>query len=85
VTPGSDDPALDLSALAEEGTSLDAGYTDDPAMVDALAGAGVAPTSIYTVGPAAGVGGSRVLPEDDVIAHSGNLAGLERVCGAAPG
>jgi hypothetical protein len=71
--------------LSEDGTSLDAAYTDNPAMVDALVTAGVAPASTYTLGPAAGVSGSRVLPEDDAIAHSGNLTGLERVCGAAPG
>jgi hypothetical protein len=54
-------------------------------MVDAMIAAGVAPASTYTLGPAAGVGGSRVLPEDDAIAHSGNLTGLERVCGATSG
>jgi hypothetical protein len=69
-----------LLRMAGQDVSVDIGYTDNQDKAYAIITGGVPPEKMYTIGSGAGTEGSRAIPEDDVIAHSQNVAKLPKVC-----
>jgi hypothetical protein len=72
-----------LLDFQSDGVSVDAGYTDNQDKAAGMITGGVPADHMYTVGTAAGTEGSRAIPDDDVIAHSANIADLPKVCEAS--
>jgi hypothetical protein len=91
MTWDSGDPIIGITdqllRFAGQGVSVDAGYTDNEDKAYAIITGGVSPTTMYTVGSAAGTQGSRAIPNDDVLAHALNVQRLPRICepAAPPG
>lgn len=69
-----------LLRFAGQDVSVDIGYTDNQDKAYAIITGGVPADHMYTIGSGAGTEGSRAIPDDDVIAHSHNVAKLAKVC-----
>jgi hypothetical protein len=69
-----------LLRFAGQEVSVDIGYTDNQDKAYAIITGGVPADHMYTIGSGAGTEGSLAIPEDDVIAHSHNVARLPKVC-----
>jgi len=69
-----------LLRFAGQDVSVDVGYTDNQDKAYAIITGGVPADHMYTIGSGAGTEGSLAIPEDDVIAHSHNVARLPKVC-----
>jgi hypothetical protein len=76
-----------LLRFAGQDVSVDVGYTDNQDKAYAIITGGVPADHMFTIGSGAGTEGSLAIPEDDVIAHSHNVAKLPKVCepAGAPG
>jgi hypothetical protein len=70
----------ELLRLAGEGVHRDAGYTENADKAYAYASGGIDPARIFMLGEEAGVAGTQVIADDDLVAHAASLQELPPVC-----
>jgi hypothetical protein len=76
--------AAELARLATEGVTPVFGYTDNDDKALALMTGSIAKDHVFTLGAAAGSGGSTPVPDDDLRAHLATVTALDAVCAGAP-